>query len=213
MPEIKPQVLALTPRWLVVDKPAGWLTIPPSRPETSMESVLSAWAAQQHGKVWVVHRIDRETSGVVLFARTAEDHREANGWFQNHRVKKTYECLAVGQPMTPVMTIRKPIQGAPSITQVEVVEGYSEGFLARVSPRSGRRHQIRIHLAGEGHPLWGDTQYGGPASVKIGGQDLAIPRVALHAAHLELPTGEKFKAPWTADFESWVRRLREGGTR
>ncbi len=218
----QPEVIARTERWLVINKPAGWLTIPPSRPSADStqnpEPVLSAWALQyereQGGdKIWVVHRIDRETSGVVLFARTSEDHRAANGWFEKHQVRKVYDCLAVGEASMPVLTLRKPIQGAPSITQVEVMEAWREGFLARVAPRSGRRHQIRIHLADEGHPLWGDTRYGGPRTVQVGGQDLEVGRVALHAARLELPTGEKFVAPWPADFQSWVDRLGKVGTR
>ena len=218
---LQPQIIARTDRWLVVNKPAGWLTIPPSRPSADSskapEPILSSWALEDeraHGgsKVWVVHRIDRETSGVVLFARTAEAHREANGWFENHKVRKAYDCLAVGEASMPVLTIRKPIEGAPSITQVEVVDAWREGFLARVAPRSGRRHQIRIHLAGEGHPLWGDTRYGGPRAVRVGGQDLAVGRVALHAARLELPSGESFIAPWPADFQAWVDRLGEVGT-
>lgn len=205
-----PLVLGQTSRWLVLDKPAGWLTIPGS-PSAPAGPVLSSWARDRFGPLWVVHRIDRETSGVVLFARSAEDHRQANEWFQRHSLKKTYECLASGSALVPTFRIRKPIQDSPSLTQVEVLENFEEGFLGRILLASGRRHQIRIHLSQEGHPLWGDPRYGGPRSVSLGGQTLEISRVALHAARLELPTKEVFEAAWPADFAAWVAALRERG--
>jgi 23S rRNA-/tRNA-specific pseudouridylate synthase len=217
-----PAVISITDRWLALYKPAGWLTIPgtPTGRSSVEESptpkpgkILSEWARENYEQAWVVHRLDRETSGVVLFARTENDHRTANQWFQEHRMKKNYDCLAVGIPKAPVLRVKRPVGGAPSVSQVEIKESYREGFLARVTPLTGRRHQIRIHLAGEGHPLWGDVKYGGPASVSVGQQELAVTRVALHAARLELPTREVFEASWPADFQSWVETLRKGESR
>jgi 23S rRNA-/tRNA-specific pseudouridylate synthase len=195
-----PRVIATTPDWLAVDKPAGWLTIPGRAPGIP---ALSEWASgPAGGKAWVVHRLDRETSGVVLFARTAEAHRRANEWFRRHQARKTYECLAAGKPGAPVLRLDAPVEGAPSVTQVEVVERFGDaGFLARARPLTGRRHQIRIHLAEAGHPLWGDAAYGGPPRAE---------RVALHASRLELPDGSVFEAPWPEDFAGWVRAAREG---
>jgi 23S rRNA-/tRNA-specific pseudouridylate synthase len=137
-------------------------------------------------------------------------------WFQNHQVKKNYECLALGSPSMPLTKIRKPIEGVLSTTQMEVRESYPNvgsagAFLARISPLSGKRHQIRIHLSGEGHPILGDTQYGGPKKVALpDGGELPIERVALHAARLALPNGEQFEAPWPEDFKCWVEVLRKG---
>src|SRR5690348_8643168 len=101
---LQPTVLKLSSQWLVLAKPAGWLTIP-GRPApmeagpmastataTKEDQILSEWAAREHGPVWTVHRLDRETSGVVLFARSAESHRQANEWFRKRLVKKTYYC-------------------------------------------------------------------------------------------------------------------------
>lgn len=161
----------------------------------------------------MVHRLDRETSGVVLFARTAEDHQLANEWFRRHQVKKAYDCLAVGIASLPVFKIKLPVAGMPSVSQVEVKESYREGFLARVVPLTGRRHQIRIHLSSEGYPLWGDPQYRGPTQMGIGDETLDLTRVALHSARLELPTGEVFESAWPADFQGWVEKLRKGGRR
>lgn len=221
-----PEILALTPRWLVVSKPAGWLTIPGreagGREAGGRESggrgdgrkgssnapapILIDWARSQHAPVWVVHRLDRETSGIVLFARSAADHQTANGWFQSRKVKKIYLCLASGSPPLPVFKLQQPIEGSPSVTQVEIKERFSAGFLAQVIPRTGRRHQIRIHLSQAGYPIFGDSLYGGWASVSssFNLNEIKISRVALHASSLELPTGERFFAPLPEDFQLWI---------
>ncbi|HAR44392.1 MAG TPA: hypothetical protein DCS07_17475 [Bdellovibrionales bacterium] len=226
MIQLDVQIIAETDRWLVANKPAGCLTIPghPSSHPSSNEPagpqvpVLSLQVQEQFGRIWVVHRLDRDTSGVVLFARSAEAHRQANRWFSSHQVQKTYSCLAQGRPATPVFRINNPIQGAHCVTQVEVRERYSlqgdeSGFLALVKPLTGRRHQIRIHLAQAGFPLWGDLRYLGPSKIVLPAQDLSIPRVALHAARLELPAeygkkSEIFEAPWPEDFQTWVTSAR-----
>lgn len=206
----EPKIIWESPEWLIVDKPAGWLTIAGRGLEAP---VLLDWARSQRGEAMTVHRIDRETSGVLLFARNPAAHRKANQWFEAHQVKKTYACLASGVPAAPMLKIQQPIEGARALTQVEVQESYQEGFLARVRIVTGKRHQIRIHLSGQGHPLWGDTRYGGPASVALSGGEMPVERVALHAERLELPTGEKFQAEWPEDFMRWRERLREEGHR
>lgn len=208
---ISPRIISLAPSWAVVDKPSGWLTIP-GRGSAGEIPVLERWLeGELNSRVWVVHRIDRETSGIVLFALSAEAHRQASLWFQQHQVKKQYDLLAAGAPGVPILRIREPIQGAPSVTQVERRESYGGCFLARATPVTGRRHQIRIHLAGCGHPLLGDRRYGGLTEVVTDrGGKIGIGRVALHAARLELPGGERFDAPWPPDFQGWVEALRAG---
>ncbi|MDR3607902.1 MAG: RNA pseudouridine synthase [Oligoflexia bacterium] len=207
-----PRVIAQSEKWLVIDKPSGWLVIPGRPARDAIEQsrpVLKEWAEKQLGQaLFVVHRIDLETSGVLVFARNEEAHREANGWFARHEVKKFYDLLAQGRgPRAPMARIAIPIEGAPSITQLEVRERFGKGlaFLGRARPLSGRRHQIRIHLAESGFPLLGDSRYHGP--MQIG--PIRIPRVALHAAKLELPSGEIFESPWPEDFSAWVTELRE----
>lgn len=200
MPDLEPQILAQTDEWLVVDKPAGYLTIP-GRGEPS--PVLIEWVRAREPAALVVHRLDRETSGVVLFARGKEAHRKAGIWFQKHEVRKIYDCLAAGEPSLPTFRVDEAIEGAPSKTQFEVKSRYRSGFLVQARPLTGRRHQIRKHLRARGHPILGDREYGGPTRVGT----LTIPRVALHARILELPSGEKFEAPWPADFASWVEAL------
>ena len=202
-------VLSKTPEWLVVAKPAGWLSIPGRQ---ASATVLSEWAEREHGPVWVVHRLDRETSGVLLLARTAEAHRKASLWFQKHQVRKAYDLLAQGLPCAPVMRLKTPVEGAPSVTQLESKEIFAEAgcFLGRALPLSGRRHQIRIHLSELGHPLLGDPTYRGSREILLSsGRRLSVGRVALHAARLELPSREIFEAPWPQDFGAWIAALRE----
>lgn len=218
IPYVFPRVIALTSGWIAVDKPSGWLTIPGrgqrSSSAPSKAPVLAEWLEKELGaRIWVVHRIDRETSGLVLFARSAEAHREASLWFQRHQVKKQYDLLAEGVPGAPILRIGKPIGGASSITQIERRESYGACFLARATPVTGRRHQIRIHLAGRGHALLGDVEYQGRKELVVGDRTLLIGRVALHAARLELPGGESFEAPWPGDFQGWVDFLRAGAIR
>lgn len=211
-----PYLISQTPQWLVLFKPGGWLTIPGREVEKAgspASPILVKWARENYGDVWTVHRLDRETSGLVMFARTPEDHRTANLWFQKHQIKKAYDCLAVGRPKAPVFKIQEPIEGTSCVTQVEVKDSYQEGFLARVIPVSGKRHQIRIHLARQDHALWGDQKYGGPTQVIIKGQVLNITRVALHASRLQLPDGQVFGAEWPQDFELWAERLQADGYR
>lgn len=205
-----PGEIASSSRWLVVSKPAGWLSVRPTTPGS--EPVLADWLQEKHGKLWIVHRLDLQTSGVMLFAKTAEDHRQASFWFHDHKVKKTYELLAAATPPAPVFRIREPVQGKPATTQVEVRERFGErAFLASAFPRSGRRHQIRAHLAHQGCPILGDAEYGGPLALELGGRRLEVSRVALHASRLELPTGEVFEAPLPEDFQGWVSALRGRG--
>ncbi|MGZ3687195.1 MAG: RluA family pseudouridine synthase [Bdellovibrionota bacterium] len=206
-----PKLLQKTPRWLVLDKPAGWLTVPGR--ELPGVPILSEWARENHGPVWVVHRLDRETSGVILLALSAEAHHEANDWFSSHEVRKFYDCLAIGRAEAPMFVVKEPVGGQSASSQIEVRETFGPAFLARVRPTTGRRHQIRIHLAARGHPLLGDPTYGGTRELRLrGGESMSIPRVALHASRLELPGGEKFEAPWAEDFQAWVARLRQEGT-
>jgi tRNA pseudouridine32 synthase/23S rRNA pseudouridine746 synthase len=202
-------ILTETAEWFVVNKPAGWLTIPGRGHESA--PILLEEVRKLRPDAMVVHRLDLQTSGVVLFALGPDAHRKANLWFSHRETKKIYLLLASGIPSAPILKITQPIEGTPATTQVEVKESYQEGFLASARPVTGRRHQIRIHLKSKGHPLWGDAQYEGRKEIGFQSSSLTVPRVALHANKLELPSGEKFEAPLPEDFSSWLSELRAKG--
>jgi 23S rRNA-/tRNA-specific pseudouridylate synthase len=225
---LQPAKLFESDEWLVLNKPAGWLSIPgrgpgrgpgseagrgpvtgePAAGQNEARPVLFDWVRSHFADAQVVHRLDLETSGVILFAKGAAAHKKASLWFQNRQTKKLYCCIASGAPHQPVFSVRSPIEGAASTTQFEVKETFSSAFLAWARPVTGRRHQIRIHLASEGAPILGDSLYSGPKILQFKTGELEIPRVALHAMSLELPSGEKFQAALPEDFESWLKRLR-----
>ena len=200
----QPSLLFESEDWLVVDKPAGWLSIPPSSPESVKKPVLSEFLREKYGDVLVVHRLDVETSGIIVFARNAAAHKKCNQWFEDRQIKKIYLCLAQGNPAMPILKISTPIGNDRASTQVEVRESFVGSFLARVRIVTGRRHQIRIHLSKEGYPLLGDLKYGGPQSH----EKISFERVALHAYELEFPDGKNFRSPIPADFEGWLGKLR-----
>ncbi len=202
----------------VVAKPAGWRVIPGRDSEAQKSGdpvpVLQAWGEEHLGqKLWVVHRIDQGTSGIVVFARTASAHSRTGQEFEQRKVKKEYELLAQGAPGVPVLKFDSPIEDKPSLTQVERKVQFQGAFLGRARIITGRRHQIRIHLSRAGFPLLGDVRYGGPSVLALlSGAELSIPRPALHASRLELPGGAgNFEAPWPADFSAWVDALRGAG--
>jgi len=190
-------------RFLVVDKPPGLLTIPG---RDLSEPSLIVELRKNHPELLVVHRIDRETSGCVLFAKNPEAHREANHWFEKHEMKKEYLAIAQGELRLPVMRLDSPIEGQKALSQVSLIERLGENSYLRVKIQTGKRHQIRIHLSQAGHPILGDTKYGGRRKSKSG---VPIDRVALHAESLQFPGGEKIVCPLPADFMLWVKLLRE----
>lgn len=204
------EVLYEDERFLAVDKPAGVLSIPGRDPrEPSVTKILRR--ERKGEKFLVVHRIDRETTGVMLLAKTEEAHRLANEWFREHVLRKEYLALAVGSPRVPAFRVNVPVEEKASLSQVQVLERFVAGaFLARVRIASGRRHQIRIHLKHEGYPILGDPKYSGRR--KFAG--ISFDRVALHAELLVLPAhGEdpaiEIRAPKPKDFQSWIEALRE----
>ncbi|HVE12873.1 MAG TPA: RluA family pseudouridine synthase [Elusimicrobiota bacterium] len=210
-----PRVLHEDARLLAVDKPPGQ-TVIPGRGEAPGASLIEGLRAGG-GNFLVVHRIDRETSGVVLFAKDARSHRELCALFEGRSVEKEYRALARGRPPREGL-VELPLRefgsgrtaphpaGKPCATRFEVLEELSGACLLRVRPLTGRRHQIRAHLCAIGHPILGDPLYG-PRR-----EETDPARTMLHAAALRfaLP-GEaplEISAPLPGDFEACLRRLR-----
>jgi tRNA pseudouridine32 synthase/23S rRNA pseudouridine746 synthase len=213
---------------LAVDKPAGLLVIP-GRGQTEPTALEEAQA--EHGKLWVVHRLDRGTSGVLLFARDAAAHRALNAAFDSRRVSKRYLGVVAGAPPdeqridVPIAAARRGRMrpGRPGDSQAKLAATYVrvlERFagppaiaLVECIPETGRTHQIRVHLMAAGIPLVFDPDYGPrPALAGREGRPL-IGRTPLHAASLALehPTTAaplRVEAPLPADMAALLEGAR-----
>lgn len=179
---------------LAVNKPAGLLSVPGRGPGKS--DCLSARVQRDYPDARIVHRLDMETSGLLLFARSQEAQRQLGKLFENRKIRKTYIAVVHGKTRTNSGLIdlpliadwpNRPLQkvdfehGKPSQTKFELLEYEAELDQARLQlePVSGRSHQLRVHLHSIGHPILGDRLYHSPF---IKGQS---ERLMLHACRLE----------------------------
>lgn len=208
--------------FLVVNKPAGLRSLPDGyqRDAPYLRGILEP----HYGRLWTVHRLDKDTSGIVVLARTAQAHRHLNTQFQEHAAGKIYHALVAGVPdweeklvEAPLLpdgdrrhrTLVDPQRGKPAVTAFRLLERFSSAAaLLEASPRTGRTHQIRAHLAHLGYPLLADGLYGAGRHPM-----LPLDRPALHAWSLEIEhpaTRERmnFVAPYPEDFTSALHQLR-----
>lgn len=188
-------------------------------------------------ELFIVHRLDADTSGVMVIAKTARMHRHLSLQFQNHEVRKTYLGLIEGKPVQSDFTIDKPIEqagsgkmrihpkGKAAVTHISVIETFRSFSLVKIRTEQGKTHQIRVHLQSTGHPLVADPIYGlrqtltildikGPKThlTKSGMIRPLIARTALHAAELifSAMSGKsmEFSASLPKDFEATLKQLR-----
>ncbi len=185
------RVIFEDPHLIVVDKPAGQLVIP-GRGEAEGKPLVDQVSSHIRKKAYVVHRIDRETSGLVAFAKDARTHRELCALWEGREVHKTYLAWVKGQMDKKEGLLDYPLKtfgsgrmgvdpkGKPSQTRYRFLESQGEASLLEVEPLTGRRHQIRVHLYHAGHPVLGDPLYG--QERPVGG----APRLLLHASRLRV---------------------------
>lgn len=192
-------------RLVVVSKRAGQPTAAGGG-VAAAETLQAQVAEYIGGRAYLVHRLDRETSGVIVFARTADSHRLLSQQFEGRAVTKRYLALVAGQMDTTVGEISEPLRefgsgrigvdpkGKKAVTMWKRRERLRDHDLLEVTPVTGRRHQIRVHLYSIGHPILGDTRYGD--SRPVGG----APRLMLHALDLTLADGLALGAEPPLDF-------------
>jgi 23S rRNA pseudouridine1911/1915/1917 synthase len=175
----------------------------------------------------IVHRLDRDTSGLIVVAKTDPGRMSLLGQWADRSVVKEYLAVARGTPDDDAFVIDAPIgrdpkqrnrmavvpSGKAAVSRVTVQERFASAFLARVHIDTGRTHQIRVHLAYAGHPIVGDHVYNRSRGLG-GGETSLTERQLLHAHRLTitLPSGERrqFEAPLPGDFEHALHILREG---
>jgi RluA family pseudouridine synthase len=181
-----PPILYQDEDLLAADKPEGLASIPGRGPD---RDCLTARLAPSFGRLFVVHRLDAEVSGVILLARNAAAHRALNDQFAGREVRKTYCAVVHGLVRPDRGRIDRPIRafgsgrmgidagrGKPSVTEFAVVERLARFTRVTAWPLTGRRHQIRVHFYALGHPIAGDRRYGDKATQP------AFARLMLHAA-------------------------------
>ncbi|HYC78303.1 MAG TPA: RluA family pseudouridine synthase, partial [Planctomycetota bacterium] len=247
---IRIDVLHEEESFLVLNKAAGDVVHPVGKfvSDTLMNALFARYKRADGGLdavPMVVHRLDRRTSGVIVFAKNDAARRRLGAAFEAREVRKEYlaltrgtiarDAFAVDLPIGPdgrglnrtLMAVRE--DGRPSLTEVRTERRFAQATLVRCAPITGRTHQIRVHLAAIGHPLWCDPLYGPdgdptqpgrvpPATAAMLGvaaddpEEIVLARLALHAARLEFPhpvTGAhlSFEAPLPPDFAGALARL------
>ncbi len=203
-----PRIVHTDEHIIVVDKPAGLVTAP--TPESDRGDLLDQ-LKQHFGEVYLVHRLDLPTSGLLVFARTRDANKILGDAFKVHDVDREYRAVAVGA--VSAQTIDREIDKRRAVTHVEPVETFATATLVKVQLETGRTHQIRIHLAGIGHPVCGDRTHGGEIERAFLPRP---PRLALHAMVLGFAhpaTGERvrWEAPLPDELVQWIERVRQSG--
>jgi len=159
--------------WLLVaDKPSGLLTVPtPKNEKRTLTSILNLYPC---------HRLDRETSGLIIYAKNKNTQEKMMDVFRARKVRKTYIAFVRGRPGQNQGEITNRIAGLSSRTRYKVIEKREDFAILEVNPLTGRTNQIRIHLKQIGHPILGETKYAFRRDFKIKAK-----RLMLHAAQLE----------------------------
>lgn len=212
---------------VAVSKPAGLPVIPAPPPASPGDNLRTRLERELGCALWVVHRLDRDASGVVVFARSADAHRALCLAFEHREVEKAYAALTAGAPNPPDGTIEIPLHAArrgksrPALPGEagarEAVTVYTSEriwqraddrvALVRARPRTGRHHQLRVHFRAIGTPLVHDRLYGRRMATALA--DLPCQRLALHATRLVVPeavfgTRLEFDAPLAPDLAAAI---------
>src|SRR5258705_4749099 len=183
-------ILYIDEHIIVINKPAGLPVLPDGWEQDA--PYLVKLLEEEYGKIWIVHRLDKITSGVMVFARDAETHRALNMQFEKHEAQKVYHAIVEGNPKWEEKVTKFPLRsnvghkhrtivddknGKPYETRFKILKRYQSSALVEALPMTGRTHQIRVHASALGYPLLGDVLYGAKGTDKI-------QRPALHAYSL-----------------------------
>jgi len=236
MIKIEEQIIFENEEIVAINKPSGMLTIPDREgKDISLKQLLK----NKYGEIFTVHRLDRETSGIVVFAKNEETHKQLSRQFENRETKKTYHGLVLGKPTLQSGTINEPIaehpsrkgmmtvykKGKESNTEYEVLENFRLYTWMQFRILTGRTHQIRVHMKYIGHPIVCDAIYGDGKPVFISAlkkkfnlskdQETERPilsRLALHSSRLQFEVNGKpydLEALLAKDLKALLQQLRK----
>ena len=202
---------------IVVNKPAG-IAVHEGKTVSKRESLLGMLESKYRGrgiKPQLVHRLDKDTSGLLLVAKNEQMAAALEGAFESRAVDKEYLCLVAGRLPSNAGTIDLPLpgrEGKPvrALTRYRIVKRFSEVSLVRVAIETGRLHQIRLHFAQLGHPVVMDDQHGDFGFNKRFRKKYGLKRLFLHAEKLKLNYAGKqreWTAPQAQDLEETLRKL------
>ncbi len=236
MAKLDEWIILETDDFIVLNKPAGLLSIPDREgKDISLKKML----VEKYGSIFTVHRLDKETSGLIVFAKNEASHKFLSKQFEDRSATKIYNGLVIGSPAEKKGRIDAPIaehphkkgvmlilrKGKESITDCEVLNEYGLYTLMQFHILTGRTHQIRVHMKHLGHPIVCDPVYGDGkpvfiSSIKKKQYNLAknelderpiLSRLALHAFQLKFkgPGGNEYnlEAPWPKDLKATMQQL------
>jgi len=189
-------------RIVVVEKPAGMLVIP--APGDTRKTLTDLLNSSPGAHVHPCHRIDRDTSGLILYAKGKDTQQAMMEEFKQRRVRKSYIAFVNGLLANRSGTIERPIEGKKAVTRYSVVEQCKDFAVVDVEPLTGRTNQIRIHFKAIGHPLVGERKFAFAKDFK-----LKFRRAALHSQKIEFShpgTGEamSFTSPMPDDMRKFL---------
>ena len=230
-------IIADTPDFIALNKPAGLLSIPDREgKDISLKKLL----IEKYGSIFTVHRLDKDTSGLIVFAKNEATHRHLSQQFETRQTEKIYLGLVLGSLAEKKGTIDAPIaehpakkglmtvyrKGKDSLTDYEVLEDFKIFSWLQFQIHTGRTHQIRVHAKHMGHPVVCDELYGDGKPVLLSSlkhkfklskneweERPILNRLALHASSLQFITanGDKIKldAPLPKDLKALLQQLRK----
>ena len=211
-------ILYIDEHIIVINKPAGLPVLPDGWEQDA--PYLVKMLEEKYGRIFIVHRLDKITSGVMVFARDAETHRALNMQFEKHEAQKVYHAIVEGNPKWEEKVTKFPLHanvghkhrtivdnknGKPSETRFRILKRYQASALVEALPMTGRTHQIRVHASALGYPLLGDVLYGAKETDKI--QRPALHAYSLTFTHPESNERVTFQAEHPRDFATTLKLL------
>lgn len=212
--KITDSIIHDTADWIALNKPSGLLSIPDRKgTETSLKVMLK----EKYGEIYTVHRLDKDTSGLIVFAKNETSHKLLSKQFEDRQTKKIYQGLVIGSLMEKKGSIDSPIaehpaqngtmiihrNGKESLTDYEVLEDFSIFSFAQFQIHTGRTHQIRVHMKDMGNPIVCDPLYGDGKPILVSSlkskfklsKDIEeerpiLNRLALHSFQLSFTDGD-----------------------